>query len=745
MASCFAMFKQMLAGDAAFSNDFADLAHYYTQYTRMMAHWNAALPGRVHSLAYERLVEDSETEIRRLLAYCDLPFEPACLRHWENDRAVATPSAEQVRRPIFREAVTSWRAFEPWLGDLKAALALAEANADAEPPPEGYDKALTIAAAGYHQAALEELEAVTKAEPRHAGAWRSLGGLLRLAGRDLEADRSEARAHRAAAEGVRWRVAGDPRSAEQLAKAERDALAPTAERDRPSRMKALRERLFAEPLDAAASHLLSRLEWDEGDELTALSLLERTLELNPRHQAARANLARLLLNRGGFARALAETALLVTDDPDEPAWLALRADALGHMGDYEAALAIRQSLVAAWPEEAQFQCALGQTLHALGRPAEAERAFRESLRLAPDLGQAWWGLADLKGDVLTSADIATLRERLANEAADDTERMYMAYALGHGLERAGEPGASFAAYAEGARLFRAYFVGRGEAYAETAYLDRLRGQQRVFAQPRLSSGAPAAAAADGAPNPIFIVGMPRAGSTLVEQILASHPLVEGTRELPVITDLVRELDHSRRLVTPHAYPDRMTELDAKRLAALGRRYVERASAYRHTERPFFTDKRPWNWIEVGFIHMILPRARIIDVRREPMAACFAMFKQVLLDGADFSYDLHDLGRYYVEYAAMMDHWRAELPDRIHFLRYERLVEDTEGEVRRLLDYCGLPFDPVCLEFWRAERAVSTPSAEQVRRPIFREALEQWRKFEPWLGELRAALAEPARR
>jgi hypothetical protein len=220
--------------------------------------------------------------------------------------------------------------------------------------------------------------------------------------------------------------------------------------------------------------------------------------------------------------------------------------------------------------------------------------------------------------------------------------------------------------------------------------------------------------------------------------------VEGTRELPLIRDIMRDVAHSRRMLVENAYPQRLLELTPRQLAALGERYLHEARVYRKTDRPFFVDKRPWNWLEVGMIHLILPQAKIIDIRREPMAACFAMFKQVLIDGSDFTYNLHDLGRYYTEYVSLMDHYEAALPGRIHFLQYERLVEDTEGEVRRLLNYCGLPFEPSCLRFWETERAVSTPSAEQVRSPIFRTAMEQWRNYAPWLGPLEAALAMPAR-
>ena len=197
------------------------------------------------------------------------------------------------------------------------------------------------------------------------------------------------------------------------------------------------------------------------------------------------------------------------------------------------------------------------------------------------------------------------------------------------------------------------------------------------------------------------------------------------------------------LVVRSAYPDNVPALSRDQLAALGARYLDESRDYRKMARPWFIDKRPWNWLEVGLIHLILPHAKIIDVRREPMAACFAMFKQLLPDDARFSYDLDELGRYYNNYVSMMQHWQTVLPGRVHFMQYERLVDDTENEIRRMLDYCGLSFEGNCLRFWETARAVATPSAEQVRRPIFRDALEQWRNFEPWLAPLKAALSQPA--
>jgi tetratricopeptide (TPR) repeat protein len=743
MAACFAMYKQMLANDATFSNDFNDLAEYYTQYVAMMAHYERVTPGRIHFLSYERLVDDTDGEIRRLLDYCGLPFEEGCLRFWENARAVATPSAEQVRRPIFREAMQQWRKFEPWLGPLKDALAAAEAAANAAPQPDGYDYALTLAAMSMHEAAIEAMRKITSRAPAHPEAWRKLGEWLRLAGLDKEADAAEANAQRNAGAASRWRPSRDPRSLTQLQAAEGVFEEQLGGLPREEQMDALRRQLLENPTDAAATHALSRLEWQDNDELTSMALLERTLELSPRQHRARADLAIMLMTRAYFTRAVEETAILIRQAPLEPEYRAIRCDALRSVGDFAASQAMMEALLAEHPRNARFWLNYGQILHYRGRRAESERAYRTCLEISPSMGESYFGLADLKSGTLTDADVTTMRDLLAAPGLQSSERMYMDYALGHALERAGDFSGSFTAYKEGARLFHGFFLGRGEAYDEETLVERVRRLKHVFTAQNLA-GRGAARAASPVATPIFILGMPRAGSTLVEQILASHSQVEGTRELPLIRDIMRDVAHSRRMVVENAYPQRLLELSPRQLAALGDRYLREAQVYRKTDRPLFVDKRPWNWLEIGMIHLILPQARIIDIRREPMAACFAMFKQVLIDGSDFTYDLHNLGRYYTEYVSLMDHYRAALPGRIHFLKYEQLVKNTEDEVRRLLDYCGLPFEPSCLRFWETERAISTPSAEQVRSPIFRGAMEQWRNYEPWLGPLKAALAEPAR-
>jgi hypothetical protein len=404
---------------------------------------------------------------------------------------------------------------------------------------------------------------------------------------------------------------------------------------------------------------------------------------------------------------------------------------------------IVEGLLREEPEHPYHWYAYGTLMQALGRTEESVHAFRTSLEFSPSTGRVWWALADLKTGCFTDTDVAAMRGLLADASLSPSSRMYLYYALGHALELTGDFGGSFAAYQQGARLFRGFHLMRHDSYNEDVHVEHLRQVKRIFAARTLATNL-APARFSSIATPIFIVGLPRAGSTLVEQILGSHSLVEATRELPIMSHMTHDLMRSRIPATPSAYPDCVRDMDAAQLAALGERYLAESPPFRKTDRPYFTDKSPWNWMEAGLIRLILPHAKIIDIRREPMAACFANFKQVLTDGADFSNDLRDVGRYYVEYAAIMEHWETVMPGRIHFVQYERLVEDTENEIRRMLDYCGLPFEEGCLRFWETDRVVSTPSASQVRRPIYRQALEQWRNFEPWLGPLKAALSEPAR-
>jgi hypothetical protein len=324
-----------------------------------------------------------------------------------------------------------------------------------------------------------------------------------------------------------------------------------------------------------------------------------------------------------------------------------------------------------------------------------------------------------------------MRSQLARSDLSADDRLHLHFALGKALEDAEQFAASFAHYAEANRLRRATIAY--DATATTEYVRRVCAIFTAeFVEARRGWGCEAG-------DPIFVVGLPRSGSTLVEQILASHSAVEGTMELPDVLELARSLARRPGPAGAPDYPDVLARLDAEELRALGEDYLRRTRLHRRSGTPRFIDKMPNNWMHVGLIHLMLPNARIIDVRRDPMGCCFSCFKQHFASGQDFAYDLRDLGRYYRDYVDLMAHFDEVLPGRIHRVDYGALVQDTDAEVRRLLDHCGLPFDEACLRFYENERAVRTPSSEQVRSPIFRDALEQWRHYEPWLGPLEEAL------
>ena len=605
----------------------------------------------------------------------------------------------------------------------------------APPPPRIFEQALTVAAMGFHQAATKALLNVTARAPGHGPAWRKLAELLRLAGKDKEA---EAAAARAVGQETAWPPAADRRAPAEIDAAEQALRKRMAEiAAPPEQLKSLRDHLRGHETDVTAMRLLGRLEWRRGDLVTARVLFERALDLAPVYEGARADLAQLLGALSEAARAVAETARLVALAPANVTYRVLHADALRAIGDLEGAIPIMEQLIREEPTRVRFRCVYAQALHFAGRREDSVREFRACLELQPGMGKAYWGLAELRGGFLTADDIAAMRVHLSDVGQDKPSRMLMQYALGQALEQTGDFAGSFAAYEAGAVLAREIAASGDEAYNPIQNADQVRRRRAVFSAPALAARASPAAKPDS--TPIFVLGMPRAGSTLVEQILASHSLVEATLELPVLGNITRDLSLSRRLVTADAYPECVADLTGPELAELGARYIDEAAAYRGTDRPFFIDKRPWNWLDAGLIEMILPHAKIIDIRREPMAACFAMYKQMLANDATFSNDFNDLAQYYTHYVGMMAHYDRVMPGHIHFLSYKRLVEDTETEIRRLLDYCGLPFEEGCLRFWENSRAVATPSAEQVRRPIFRDALRQWRKFEPWLGPLKDAL------
>jgi tetratricopeptide (TPR) repeat protein len=484
----------------------------------------------------------------------------------------------------------------------------------------------------------------------------------------------------------------------------------------------LRAHLKADPFDVAAIRMLAELAGRIGRLADAETLLRRAVELAPDFLAARSNLAMVLYRQTKTTEALAELDALLAIDPAHSGNANLKAAAMGRIGEYDEAMALYEQVLARHPDQPKIWMSYGHLLKTVGRQADCIAAYRRAISLAPQLGEVWWSLANLKTVTFSDGDLAAMGGAFDHPKLSEEDRFHLHFASGKALEDRGEAGESFRHYSEGNRLRR--MLLDYDADETKRQVDRAIS---IFTPDMFSVRAGQGCEA---PDPIFVIGMPRAGSTLIEQILASHSLVEGTMELPDIPAL------AARVGTREGG---LAALEPAELRAMGEEYLERTRIQRKTGRPFFIDKMPNNWAHLGLIHLILPNAKIIDARRHPLGCCFSNFKQHFARGQAFSYGLEDMGRYYADYVRYMAHIDTVLPGRVHRVYYERMVEDSESEIRSLLAALDLPFEESCLRFHENDRAVRTASSEQVRRPIYREGTEQWQAFEPWLGPLKDAL------
>ncbi|HET7815949.1 MAG TPA: sulfotransferase [Sphingomicrobium sp.] len=493
--------------------------------------------------------------------------------------------------------------------------------------------------------------------------------------------------------------------------------------------RTLRARLLEDPGDSHALAKLAELLRDRGRPGQAIHLFRRALTAAPDLAEARLALARLLHQQGQPQSALDELERLPASFRSSAPVAALEAALLGLLGRHEPEIALYRRLVAAAPASPPLWMSLGNALKYAGRSDEAVAALRRSVELRPGYGEGWWSLANVKTARFAEADLAAMRKALRSGPSPE-DALHLHFALGKALEERGRFEQSFRHYDQGNRI-------RAAAFAP--------GQTRVTALvdnavAALDPALFAAAAGAGHParDPIFVIGLQRSGSTLVEQILASHPLIEGTTELLAMQQIWMELAEGAAAAGRSIWQE-LRLLGGERLQAIGADYLDRTRPFRLTDRPFFVDKLPANWLHVGLIRLALPNATIVDARRHPMACGFSNFKQHYATGVSFAYSLESIGRFYADYLRLMRHMDGVQPGAIHHLLNERLIDDPQGEVRRLLDFVGVPFDPACLDFHRNKRAVNTPSAEQVRRPINRDGVDAWRSFEPWLGPLKDAL------
>lgn len=569
------------------------------------------------------------------------------------------------------------------------------------------------AACGDHAAAISALRRSTELDPANSDAWRSLGDELTLIEDGEGADAAYAHAIRASVRDPHLMRAALALCEGQLAVAER----------------VLRAQLKQKPTDVAAIRMLAEVAARLGRFEDAETLLRRCLELAPGFLPARHNYALVLHRQSKAEEALAQIDLLVAAEPDNTSFRFLRATALTRIGEYQRAIEIYRAVLAERPGDVRGWLSLGHACKTAGQSDDSIAAYVRCIELAPAFGEAYWSLANMKTYRFADEAIANMEAQLQRDDISDDDRLHLHYALGKAAEDEKKYSEAFAHYSKGAGLRR-----RAVPYSAdetTRFTDRLI----AFFTPELFEARRGQGAE--ANDPIFVVGLPRSGSTLIEQILSSHSAVEGTMELPDVLMLAKRLGGGRS--RGGEYPEAIRDLPAAAIRALGEEYLARTRIQRKAGRPRFIDKMPNNFQHIGLIALMLPNARIIDARRHPMAACFSAYKQHFARGQSFSYDLGDLGRYYRDYVRLMAHFDEVLPGRIYRVQYEQVIADPEREIRSLLAFCGLPFEAACLEFHANPRAVRTASSEQVRQPLYRDAVEHWRNFEPWLGPLKEAL------
>ena len=562
--------------------------------------------------------------------------------------------------------------------------------------------------------ALSAYQAATQVNLALPAAWHNQSIILQQLGRHSQAAFAQARAEALQALPEALQAANHHLYENRLLKAE----------------EVCRAYLKANPKDVEAMRILAEIGGRLGVLEDAEFLLESAVAFAPQHVEARMDYARILRRRQKYDQALEQAKQLYARDPKNPTFASLLAIERMQTGDYEKAVSLFDQVLQDAPNDPATLTSRGHALKTWGRSEEAVASYKRAVQAAPNHGDAWYALANLKTYTFSEEELDRMRRQEDAPGQPLQNRINLCFAIAKALEDRGAYDEAFSYYARGNAMKKhqtRYTSEQMEAEFEA---------QKAACTPALFEAQAGKGASS--PDPIFIVGLPRAGSTLLEQILASHSQVDGTLELPNILAISHSLRGRNKTAEGSRYPANLHELEADTLAELGRKYLEDTAIHRKGA-PFFTDKMPNNFRHIGLIKLILPNAKIIDARRAPLACCFSGFKQLFAEGQEFTYGLDEIGRYYRGYVDLMDHWDHVLPGEVLRVIYEDVVADVEGQVRRILNFCGLEFEPGCVEFHKTEREVRTASSEQVRRPINTSGLEAWKPFEAHLDPLKQAL------
>lgn len=561
--------------------------------------------------------------------------------------------------------------------------------------------------------ALDAFARATRFNPALIASWREQARILNGMGRNAEASAANAQF-------------------ERLSSLPRELTAVTNHLHEGRLLRAeeiCRHFLRSNPKNAEGMRLLARIGVELGILDDAEFLLESATAFEPNNIQLKLDYIDVLRRRQKFDAALEEAESLHASDPDNPLFQSRLAIECMQVSDFDRAFELFDAVLAKIPEDPATLTSRGHALKTVGQSDDAVASYRAAISSKADHGDAYYALANLKTYKFEDSEIAAMQAQAERPDLAFMDRVHISFALGKALEDRGEYEASF----------REYDVGNALKRAQTRYsadaMSRELTAQKEACTPELFEKHEGAG--HDAPDPIFILGLPRAGSTLLEQILASHSQIDGTLELPNILALAHRL--RGRKAGQSRYPEILHDLTAEQLTKFGLQFIEETRVHRQGA-PFFIDKMPNNFRHIGLINLILPNAKIIDARRDPMDCCFSGFKQLFAEGQEFTYGLEEVGRYYADYVDLMDHWDAVLPGKVLRVQHEDVLDDVETQARRMLDFIGVPFEEACLQFHKTDRAVRTASSEQVRQPINRKGQNAWKPFEPWLAPLKQALA-----